>query len=129
MYAETPESFDELIAPVPAELGATAEWIRRLILDEFPQVEENIYGGKKMAMALYSVGGRNSVALGIQPGRSSVKLYVHHPELLGDTPFRLEGRGRHMRHIKFTAPPVERRAELLTLIGIPVGALIEAVEP
>lgn len=75
-------------------------------------------------MALYGVGGPDSVALGIQPGPKSVKLYVHHPELLGDTPFRLEGRGRHVRHIKFTTPPVDRRDDLLALVRIPMRALI-----
>ena len=124
MYSKAPESFEELLAPIPLELRRTAEWIRQLIHDEFPQLEETLHGGTKVAMALYSVGGQ-SVVLGIEPGLHYVKLYLHHPDRLGKTQFRLEGRGKHMRHIKFTAPPEDRREELIALARIPV----ETVRP
>lgn len=62
----------------------------------------------------------DAVALGLMPGERCVKLFVHDPDLLEGSAFKLEGRGKHMRHIKFTAPPTERRAELVALMRIPV---------
>lgn len=120
MYERPPETFAELIAPYPAEIQETAKWLQALILSEFPQVEENIYGGAKVGNALYSIGSADRVALGIMPGPRFVKLFIHDPEHLGETPFRLEGRGKHMRHIKFAAPPVAEREELLALARIPI---------
>jgi hypothetical protein len=120
LYAEPPRTFPELLAPFPAEIRAIGEWLRALVLTEFPQVEENIYGGSKVANALYSIGGAQRVGLGIQPGPRSVKLFIHDPDHLGTPPFRLEGSGKHMRHIKFDAIPAGRRAELVALMRIPV---------
>lgn len=120
MYAEPPKDFEALVAPFSDKVGAIAAWLRHLILAEFPQCDEIVYGGVKVANALYSVGGPNRVALGIQPGPRVVKLFLHDPEHLGRTEFKLEGKGKHMRHIKFAAIPEERRAELIALMRIPV---------
>ncbi|NNF15047.1 MAG: hypothetical protein HKN72_17610 [Gemmatimonadetes bacterium] len=120
MYGSPPKTFDELIAPFDPETRETAEWLRTLILESFPHLEEGIYGGVKLANALYSVDSPNSVVLGIQPTEGLVKLFIHDPEHLGRSSFKLEGRGKHMRHIKFTAPPDERRDELVELMRIPV---------
>jgi hypothetical protein len=120
MYDTPPRTFAELVAPSSPVIRETTEWLRTTILREFPQVEENIYGGTRVAMALYSVGGTDAVALGIQPGDRFVKLFIHDPEHLGPSSFKLEGRGKHMRHIKFAAPPVERRRDLLALMRVPV---------
>ena len=121
MYDQPPQTFEEVIAPFPEAIRATASWLRTLIFESFPQVEENIYGGSKVANALYSVGSTTSVALGIQPGARAVKLFVHDPAHLGKTAFKLEGKGKHMRHIKFTAPPVREQEELVELMRIPVA--------
>lgn len=120
MYDEKPETFEAMIEPFPESVRETAEWLRGLIVESFPHVEEDIYGGTKMANALYSVGGKDRVALGIQPGPTYVKLYVHDPEHLGDPPFKLEGSGKHMRHVKLAQIPEERRDELVALMRIPV---------
>lgn len=119
-YERPPATFEELVAPFPADVRATAGWIREVIMQEFPGIIESIHGGTKVANALYGVGRSERVALGIQPGPRFVKLFVHDPEELGETTFKLEGRGRHMRHVKFGKPPVERRDELVALMRIPV---------
>lgn len=98
-----------------------ATWLRNLILAEFPQVEENIYGGTKVANALYSIGSTNRVALGIQPGERFIKFFVHDPEHLPATPFKLEGSGKHMRHVKLPSVPEDRREDLIALARIPVA--------
>lgn len=120
MYESPPETFEELIEPYDREVRETAEWLRSLILESFPELEERVYGGTKVANALYSVESPDSVALGLQPGQRLVKLFVHDPEQLGQPPFKLEGRGKHMRHIKFTAPPQDQREALVALMRIPV---------
>lgn len=120
VYDSTPTDFHQLIAPFSADIRATATWIRDVILEDFPQVVESISGGTKVANALYGVGRADRVALGIQPGSRTVKLFVHDPEALGNPPFRLEGKGKHMRHVKFTSPPKERREDLVALMRIPV---------
>mgnify|MGYP002622957920 CR=1 FL=1 len=121
MYQTPPDTFPDLIAPYAPQIQETAAWLRDLILQSFPTLEENIYGGTKVANALYSVGSPEAVALGIQAGERCVKLFIHDPEHLGSPSFKLEGRGKHMRHIKFTSADESRRDELVALMGIPVG--------
>jgi hypothetical protein len=120
MYADRPATFEALVAPFPARTQEITVWLRDLFLSEFPQLEENMSGGTKVGIALYSIGGAHRVALGIQPGEAFVKLYLHDPELLPPSSFKLEGRGRHMRHIKLAAIPLDRRDELLSLARVPV---------
>ena len=120
MYDSPPETFQELIEPFDSEARQIAEWLRALILESFPNVEEGLYGGRKVAGALYHVGSPDKVALGIQPGERFAKLFIHDPDHLGKPSFNLEGRGKHMRHIKFTAPDEDRVEELVELMRIPV---------
>ena len=70
--------------------------------------------------ALHSAGSTERVALGIQPGQRFVKLFVRDPEHLPATPFKLEGSGKHMRHVKLSSIPEARRKELLAWARIPV---------
>lgn len=120
MYVEPPTTFEALLVPYPARVREIATWLRSLILDEFPQLEENVSGGRKVGTALYSVGGADRVALGMQPGERFVKLFLHDPDHLPPTSFELEGKGRHMRHVKLSAVPLDRRDELLALARVPV---------
>lgn len=128
MYDERPTTFAALIEPYSPQVREIADWLRNLLLAEFPQLDENIYGGTKVANALYSIGGRERVALGIQPGERFVKLFIHDPELLPATSFRLEGSGKHMRHIKLHAIPGAQRDELIALAGVPVHRRSEPPE-
>lgn len=121
MYYAPPKTFATLLAPYPTEIQEIATWLRDLILAEFPSVDENIYGGTKMGNALYSVGSPDRVALGIQPGPRFVKFFIHDPEHLGATPFKLEGSGKHMRHIKFNSVPEDLRDQLVALARVPVA--------
>lgn len=120
MYEAPPTTFEELLAPHPKEVREVALWLRELIVTEFPQLEERIYGGTKVANALYSVGAPDRVALGLQPGKGCVKLFLHDPEHLQTDVWRLEGSGKHMRHIKLREVAEGRRDELVRLAAIPV---------
>lgn len=121
MYAEPPQSFDEMLKPFPPEVRKIAEWLRDLLLSEFPQLDENIYGGAKIANALYSIGGTERVAVGIQPGLRYVKLFLHDPDHLPESVFKLEGKGKHMRHIKLDAIPESARADIVRVVTAPIS--------
>ncbi len=121
MYAEAPQTFEEMLEPFPAEVRDIAEWLRALLLSEFPQLDEHIYGGAKIANALYSIGGTERVAVGIQPGLRYVKFFLHDPEHLPETVFKLEGKGKHMRHIKLDAIPDSGRADIVRLATAPIS--------
>ena len=121
MYESPPNTFHEMIEPFPEPVRETALWLRGLIEASFAELDEIIYGGTKVANALYSVGAPEAVALGIQPGAKVVKLFIHDPEHLGTPSFKLEGRGKHMRHIKFKEPLDDGHRELVDLMAIPVS--------
>jgi hypothetical protein len=98
-------SFTDLVAGHEPVVAATARRLRELIKRLEPEAIENVYGGAKIGIALYSIGTPDRVLCGIQPARGQCLLYVHHvteadaPELL------LQGTGKNNRHLKFTAPP------------------------
>lgn len=53
-----------------------------------------------MGLVLYSIDGPNNVVCGIQPTENMCKLFFHRWEHLKKAGYRLEGSGRHARHIK-----------------------------
>jgi hypothetical protein len=65
-----------------------------------PEVDENVSGGKKMGMALYSFKNPNNVICGIQPTETMCKLYFHGWKALKKKGYELEGSGKNVRHIK-----------------------------
>ena len=95
-----PASFDELVAPLPREIREIATRLRAVIRSALPTADEAVSGGAKMGMALYSVGAATDVVCGFQPTRDAVKLFFHGWEALKAAGYRLEGSGRHARHVK-----------------------------
>jgi hypothetical protein len=99
------KSFSDLVAGHEPVIAATAKRLRELVTRLEPEAVENIYGGAKIGIALYSIGAGNKVLCGIQPARGQCLFYIHHvtetdaPELL------LQGTGKNNRHLKFKAPP------------------------
>ncbi len=120
MYDSPPSTFAALIDPYPADVRAIAEWLRAELLKEFPQLEENVSGGLKNGTALYTVGGPSRVAVGMQPGDGFVKLFLHDYELIPQSRFRLEGAGKHSRHIKLREIHEAYRDELMEMARIPI---------
>jgi len=55
--------------------------LKEIIIDQFEDIEENILGGAKVKLVLFTRGGSNNVLCGIQEGsKNSCMLYVHHLE-------------------------------------------------
>ena len=44
MYETKPETFEAMVGPFPASVRETAGWLRRLILESFPGIEEDVEG-------------------------------------------------------------------------------------
>lgn len=117
-YSEKPTTFDALLAPFPETTQHTGAGLRALIRRTFPDFDEHIYGGKAVGNALYSRDSPNRVLCGIQPAEDHCKLYVHHVSDVQLPGIKLEGRGKHARHVKvytLTEATTVRLLELLQL--------------
>lgn len=99
-YKQPPTTFEELIAPLPEEIQNISLHLKKRIKDTLPEVDENVSGGKKMAMALYSFDNPNNVICGIQPTETMCKLFFHGWKELEKKGFEIEGSGKSARHIK-----------------------------
>lgn len=104
VYIEPPDTFEQMIAPYPAMIQTTASKLQHLILNNLPQLTEQVSGGNKVANALYSFTAPNQVVCGIQAGNNACKLFIHHFEQARGMGFNIEGSGKHARHIKFHHP-------------------------
>lgn len=99
-YKQSPTTFKELIEPLPRDIQKVALCLQKTIKDTLPEVSENVSGGKKMGMALYSFENANNVICGIQPTEKMCKLYFHGWKELAKKGFEVEGSGKNARHIK-----------------------------
>lgn len=100
IYEQPPATFKELIQPLPDEIKKIALRLQKSIMDILPDIDENISGGKKMGMALYSFGNPNNVICGLQPTKTMCKFYFHAWKELKKQGFKLEGSGKNARHVK-----------------------------
>jgi hypothetical protein len=98
-------SFADLVAGQEPVIAATAKRLRELVTRLEPNAIENVYGGTKIGIALYSIGAANKVLCGIQPARGQCLLYIHHVTEADAPDLPLMGAGKNNRHLKFTAPP------------------------
>lgn len=100
VYGQPPTTFAELVAPFPAPIQAAAAALREVIFRILPDAHEHVSGGLKFANALYSLARPTNVVCGIQPTATHCKLYLHHVRP-GDIPgVKVEGSGKHARHVK-----------------------------
>lgn len=94
-------TFDDIFTTKPTqELATLAQQVRSIALTVDKRIEENIYGGAKVRMALYSIGGSNNVLYGIGLGKDHIKLYLHHTENADTETLLLEGKGKHAKTVK-----------------------------
>jgi hypothetical protein len=71
-----------------------------MIREALPNAEENIYGGLMVANALYSIGGPAKVICGIQPDKIQCRLFLHNVADVKLPGIKIEGAGKHARHVK-----------------------------
>jgi hypothetical protein len=92
--------FDELIATWPEITRPAAQAARKLILSQHPAIIEQIAGGEKVRYAAYFIGEPIHVVAVLGGGKDHCKLYLHHTSKISTGKLKLEGKGKHARHIK-----------------------------
>ncbi len=117
-----PASFDGILDPLPDSIRSVALELRRIIQATLPDADEGIYGGSRIGMALYSIAGPDDVVCGIQPTAGACKLFLHGWKSLVEHGYRLEGSGKHVRHIKFRTLQDIDSANVARMITIAHGA-------
>lgn len=76
--------------------------LKKIIISHFDNIDENILGGAKVQLALYTRNGENNVLCGVQQGSNDTcMLYVHHVDSLEHERIKFSGKGKHAKRIKF----------------------------
>jgi hypothetical protein len=97
-------TFEIIKKEKPKEVQQAAQTLRDLIFESLDGIEENIYGGKKVQNALYSKkGDTKKVVCGIQTNQNFCIFYLHKTEKVDCTGLKLEGSGKHAKHVKFAS--------------------------
>lgn len=111
-------AFADMLTNQPPKIQAVAHEVRKLILKTDKRIEENIYGGEKVKMSLYSIGDTNSVLYGIGFAKDHVKLFIHHTDKPGAdvAGLKLEGKGKHAKTVKLKAIDSAIKKQLQTAL-------------
>jgi hypothetical protein len=117
-YPTPPASFDALIAPFPDATRETALALRDLVRHCGSNVDETVSGGLAFANALYSVARATNVFAAISPAASHCKLYLHRVQASDVSGLKLEGAGRHSRHIKVASAADARQPAVAKAIAL-----------
>lgn len=75
-------------------------YLREIIKALDPRVEEGFYGGKVVKMASFSIGKSDNVIAVLSPAAHHLKLYLHHTDKVDTGDLKLQGKGKHAKHIK-----------------------------
>lgn len=101
--AKRPETFEDVIGELTGPVREIARQLRQLVFDVLPGVTERAYGGSKVQLVLYSLGGPTKTVCGIQPSGQCCLLYVHHVTPDDSQTLLIQGEGRHSQHVKVEA--------------------------
>lgn len=115
-YPAPPTTFEQLVAPFAANVQEAAVALRAIFRARFPDAVESVSGGLKFATALYSFTRPTNVAFGLQPTPTHCKLFLHHVRPGDIAGLRLEGSGKHARHVKVASADDARRPEIAAAI-------------
>ncbi len=105
-------TFNAILEGKPEQLKKIAMQLKGLALRVDKLVVETVYGGSKSKVALYSKGGANNVLFGIQLTEKHCILYLHYTETADTMSLKLEGEGKHAKHVKLTEITPELEAEI-----------------
>lgn len=96
-------TFNDLLIGHSEPLQKILKNLQKLILKLNPAIEEDIYGGAKVQMASYSIGRKDNVIAVTGIGKDHVKLFLHHTHKIDAKGLKLEGKGKHAKHVKIYA--------------------------
>ncbi|MFK7848335.1 MAG: hypothetical protein AB8G77_23810 [Rhodothermales bacterium] len=92
--------FEDIIEGQNQSVVEVVNYLRQLITSLDPEIEEGIYGGKVVKMASYSIGRADNVIAVVGPASNHTKLFLHHTDNIDAKGLKLEGKGKHAKHIK-----------------------------
>ena len=98
------KTFDGVFDRAEPAIAETARRLRGIIQAAIPDLEETISGGSKVQLVLYSHGGANRVVCGMQPAAAACMFYLHRIQPEDVPEYKLEGQGKHAKHIKLKTP-------------------------
>jgi hypothetical protein len=105
-------TFDAILEGKPENLQKTAMQLKGLALRVDKLIHEQIYGGTKSKVALYSKGKADNVLFGIQLTDRYCVLYLHYTEDADTMSLKIEGDGKHAKHVKLTDISPELETEI-----------------
>lgn len=111
-------TFEDLLTGHSAPLQDVCRGLRGLLQAALPEAVEGIYGGTKVGLALYAVGDGKQVICGIQPSGDDCLFYLHYLKPEDSPRLKLEGQGKHARHVRVRILSGETRAELISLVRL-----------
>lgn len=93
-------TFEELIAPIPADLQAICNALKTVILEIHPETVEVVRLGDNAAS--YGLGPKkmSEAYTYVMPRNGYVNLGFYYGALLDDPTGRMEGTGKKLRHVK-----------------------------
>ncbi len=98
-----PQTFEDVIGELTGPVREIARQLRQLIFDVLPGATETAYGGSKVQLVLYSLGGATKTVCGIQPNGPACLLYLHHVSPEDSQTLLIEGQGKHSQHVRVEA--------------------------
>ncbi len=101
-------AFADVFESAEAAVAEAAWRLREVVLATAPDLDENVSGGSKVRLVLYSLDGPSRVVCGIQPAAGRCMFYVHRIEPDDVPEHTLAGKGKHAKRIDFaTADTVD----------------------
>jgi hypothetical protein len=116
-------SFSDMLANFAPAVQQAADQLRQIVFAHLNGAEEGIYGGSKVRIALYSLGGSARVVCGIQPSGSRCLLYLHRIQPQDAPQLDFQGQGKHALHLEFASGESIPQAELARLLQLSASRL------
>jgi hypothetical protein len=92
--------FEDILENKPSHVSKILRALRELIQSLDNSLQEEILGGKVVRMASYFISNRNHVVGVIGSGKDHAQLFLHHYDHIDTMGLKLEGKGKHAKHVK-----------------------------
>lgn len=123
-----PQTWDEVHAGYSKQTVARTKWLRSVVASALPQCTESVQGARMMGYAHYWQESRQDVLAMISPEDEMVKLYIHHVRKDATGRLKVEGTGKHARHVKLWLDQEYDEEDLRNLLAQVVAAR-ESADP
>ena len=93
-------NFEAILTYRPKALHEIVFRLRIISKQLHPEISEDIYGGKVVRMVLYSIGRKDNPIIGFALSKDHCQLFLHHFDKIELHGLKLNGKGKHSRHVK-----------------------------